>query len=138
MTSVNQIIRQAQRGLLYKDGQLVRWLGPGRHVYRGWFAEYEVTVVDLERGWVAATPELRAIVPESEADDLHVKANQLAIVTVDGELLSPKSASRSSPSLPPPRHCRKLANDLPVDPTSTSQFLKDYAGVTMGVCVIGG
>ncbi len=85
MTSVNQIIRQAQRGLLYKDGQLVRWLGPGRHVYRGWFAEYEVTVVDLERGWVAATPELRAIVPESEADDLHVKANQLAIVTVDGE-----------------------------------------------------
>ena len=26
MKSVNQIIRQAQRGLLYKDGQLVRWL----------------------------------------------------------------------------------------------------------------
>lgn len=85
MTSVNQIIRQTQRGLLYKDGQLVRWLGPGRHVYRGWFAEYEVTVVDLERGWIEATPELRAVVPEAEADDLHVKANQLAIVTVDGE-----------------------------------------------------
>ncbi len=85
MNSVNQIIRQTQRGLLYKDGQLVRWLGPGRHVYRGWFAEYTATVIELDKGWIEATPELRAIVPDADADELHVRANQLAIVTIDGE-----------------------------------------------------
>ena len=84
MGSLEVMIQEHQRGLVYRDGRLVEWLEPGRHRRRAWRAELSARVIDLNEAYTASTPELRAIVPASAAHEVTVKANQRAILTVDG------------------------------------------------------
>lgn len=79
------IIRQHQRGLLWKNGQLVGWLEPGKHTLRAWFgAELKVTLLDLDEGYEELTPELEAVLPEGVGVRLVVPAKHLACVAIDG------------------------------------------------------
>ncbi|MEM1347460.1 MAG: SPFH domain-containing protein [Myxococcota bacterium] len=78
------ILEETERGLLFRDGRLVRWLGPGRSSFWAWRAKFRVQRVDVTTGWIASTPELEAIVPEGAAEVVIVKANQVAFVTIDG------------------------------------------------------
>lgn len=84
MASIEVVIKEEQRGLLYRDGRLVKWLEPGRHKFRAWRAEFSVRTLDLDDGYIVATPELLNVIPEQAYNALTVKANQLAVLTTDG------------------------------------------------------
>lgn len=77
-------ISDHQRGLRYRSGRLVGWLGPGRHTLlwpgQGTYDE----VIDLTAGFTRHTPELEAIVPPGAATPLDVGFRQLAILRIDG------------------------------------------------------
>lgn len=78
------VIGDKERGLLFRDGKLVQWLEPGVHALWSWFAELRVERLDLDKHYVAMTPELDAIVPERAAERLTVKGHEVAILSVDG------------------------------------------------------
>lgn len=84
MSTITTIIEEKQRGLLYRDGRLVRWLEPGRHRFWAWRAEWRVERVDLEQGYSPSTPELRAVLPPDAGYEVVVEAGHVAVVTVDG------------------------------------------------------
>lgn len=78
------IVPDAFRGLRTRNGKLVRWLEPGRHVL--WFPDSGTadTLLDLGPGYAVRTPELAAVVPEGAAKELDVPHRHVAILRVDG------------------------------------------------------
>lgn len=73
-----------QRGLRYRDGRLVGWLGPGRHTLLWPREGTRDEVIDLSAGSIPHTPELAAIVPPGAATELVVGSRQIAILRIDG------------------------------------------------------
>lgn len=80
------VIRPEERGVFLIDGQAQRWLMPGRHVLKGGKQrELHVQIFDLTRGYTPYSPELFALVPAGEAEELLVEHDQLAVLTADGQ-----------------------------------------------------
>ena len=79
-------IQESQRGLLYKDGKLTRFLEPGRHDVGGFFsaAEYQLTLLDLASGYADYTPELKRVLPKGTAEDVTIGRNEMGILLIDG------------------------------------------------------
>ena len=77
-------IRDNQRGIVRKDGRVVRMLGPGRHRVFDLFAEVDIEWVDLDEGYMPMTPEIAAVVPRKEASPLVVPQGTVACVAIDG------------------------------------------------------
>lgn len=84
MGALKITIQGHQRGVLYRDGVALRWLEPGRHSFWAWSAQFQVSLIDMNEAYTAYTPELAALMPEGAGAELTVKANQRAILTVDG------------------------------------------------------
>lgn len=84
MATLKTVIQTHQRGLLYRDGQLINWLEPGAHNFWTWRATQRVDVLDLTQGWVTSTPELREVLPPSAGYEITVAPHELAVVTQDG------------------------------------------------------
>ena len=94
MDTIDVIIKDHERGLLYRDGRLIEWLEPGRHRRWAWRAEWRVERLDLDLGYVAATPELRQVVPDGVGYEVVIEAEHLGVVTVDGEPLGALTPGR--------------------------------------------
>lgn len=73
-----------QRALRRRNGRIVRWLEPGRHVL--WFPRPGTAdeLVDVSRGYSPFAPELAAVLPEGTATVLDVPFRHLAILRIDG------------------------------------------------------
>lgn len=94
MSTIKQIIEEHQRGLLYRDGRLVKWLEPGRHSYWGWGAQWRIELIDIEQGYTRSTPELRAILPEEAGFEVSLEEHELAVVSIDNKPTSVLEAGR--------------------------------------------
>ncbi len=77
-------LQDHERALLRRDGLVSKLLGPGAHHLWSWSAELSVERIDLSCGYIKLTPELRAVLPEGAAVELNVRADQLALITLDG------------------------------------------------------
>lgn len=84
MSSIETIIQEHQRGLLYRDGRLTRWLEPGRHRYWAWRADWKIVLLDLEQCFAPSTPELRAILPEEAGFEVTIEEHEVGVLLVDG------------------------------------------------------
>ncbi len=84
MATLKTVIQTHQRGLLYRDGQLVSWLEPGAHSFWTWRAEQRVDVLDLSSGYIESTPELRDIIPADAGYEVTIAPYELAVVTQNG------------------------------------------------------
>jgi regulator of protease activity HflC (stomatin/prohibitin superfamily) len=78
------LVPDRTRGLRTRNGKLVRWLEPGRHVL--WFprAGTADTLFDVDAPFAPYTPELAAVAPEGAATDLDVPYRKIAVLSVDG------------------------------------------------------
>jgi regulator of protease activity HflC (stomatin/prohibitin superfamily) len=76
------VIQDHERGILVKNGRVVRWLEPGSHWL--WSRRSEVRKINLDAGFAPLTPEVRAVVPAGAADEIEVPHGSLALVRVDG------------------------------------------------------
>ena len=79
------LIEPHERGLLYKDGELVGWLDVGRHLLRWWRSVPGVRKLDVSAGWVEFSPELWSHVPEGAGERVLVKPDCIGIITLDGQ-----------------------------------------------------
>lgn len=71
-----------QRGLRRKNGRVVGWLEPGRHVR--WFPSQTIDeLIDLRAGFAPYTPELASVVPSGAATVLEVPFRHVAVLEVD-------------------------------------------------------
>ena len=77
------IIRDSQRGLLQRNGKLVKWLEPGKHWVWGGFDSLEVDILELNTPAAMYRPELENIAPKESWKPLSVGADELAIVYVN-------------------------------------------------------
>lgn len=77
-----QIIRPNERGVLYRHGQPVRWLEPGRHRLWGWGVSVEV--LSLDHHLLADFAHFAHLIPTGAAEELVVPAEHHALVSVDG------------------------------------------------------
>jgi hypothetical protein len=78
------IVRETERGLLVKNGVATKWLEPGAHTWWGWGSSVSLQLIDLTAGYTKWSPELERLVPEGEAERLHVTRDEIAILLVDG------------------------------------------------------
>ena len=78
------IIQQEERGLVYRDGRLVRFLEPGRHNLWRLFGTLTVKRLALSQHWAPWTPELDAVLPSGAAERLEVAPGEVAALTADG------------------------------------------------------
>lgn len=82
MTTIT--IYEGQRVLRFRNGRLVKLLGPGRHRVWDWFAKQQLRWLDVRQIAIEATPELERMLPAGEAEVLEVAENELALVTRGG------------------------------------------------------
>ena len=78
------ILPENERGLLYRDGRLVRWLEPGKHRFFDLGRSIELQRLNIDLGFAALTPELQRILPPGAGDELVVDHEELGLVTIDG------------------------------------------------------
>jgi regulator of protease activity HflC (stomatin/prohibitin superfamily) len=77
-------ITDTQRGLRYRSGRLVGFLGPGKHTLF-WPTEGDRDqVFGIASGFTPWSPELARVVPAGEAELLEVGFGELATLRVDG------------------------------------------------------
>ncbi len=77
-------IQDQERGLLVRNGRLVRWLEPGRHrVFRG-LARMELRLLSRDTLHSPFTPELRAAAPEGQVAEAFVPEASLGLLRADG------------------------------------------------------
>lgn len=86
MQRIDVTLADHQRAILYRDGVAERWLGPGRHRLAAWRAALSVDTVDLRAHWIGWTPELDRVVPAGEAVVCTVGADEVAALTIDGQV----------------------------------------------------
>lgn len=77
-------IDETQRGLLVRDGKVVEWLEPGRHIRWAWTSDLRVAVIDLDQPVYTYRPEVARVAPESAWREQVVSADEIALVAVDG------------------------------------------------------
>ena len=77
-------IKQNERGLVTREGQLTGWLEPGVHTLWTLFSAVEVARIDLAEGFATLSPELRCVLPEGAGEELFVGPDKLALVERDG------------------------------------------------------
>jgi regulator of protease activity HflC (stomatin/prohibitin superfamily) len=75
------LIRHGTRGLLVRDGRLVRFLRPGLHRVFNPLVDASVTVVDVTEGLHDLTPEVEALLPADEVTVFQIPADHMAVVT---------------------------------------------------------
>jgi regulator of protease activity HflC (stomatin/prohibitin superfamily) len=78
------IVSDNERGLLFRDGRLVRWLEPGKHRFLDLGRSIELQRLNIDLGFAAATPELLKIMPPGDGEELVVDHDELGLVTIDG------------------------------------------------------
>ena len=86
------IVSEKQRGLLYRNGELVEWLEPGKHIRFAWLDILFVEYLDVTVANCTFRPEVAKFAPGADWTELSVQADEIAIVYVDGlpaQLLRP-------------------------------------------------
>lgn len=78
------LVRDYERAIVHRDGRPTEWLVPGRHRRYGLWTQLEVMQLDLRLGYVAATPELEALIPKEGYRVLEVPVQHHAVLEVDG------------------------------------------------------
>lgn len=78
------VIRENERALVWRDGKVLEWLEPGRHLRLGWGRALSLEVFSLDAGWVAWTPEREAMFPAEAVTALEVPVGHCAIVERNG------------------------------------------------------
>ena len=78
------VIADQERGLLVRNGQLTRWLEPGRHrVFRG-LSRLELRLFNRDTLQTPFTPELKAAAPVGAAVEAFVPEAHLGLLRADG------------------------------------------------------
>ena len=78
------IVADNYRGLLYRNGRLVEWLEPGKHVRWAWLDRLQSESIDLDSEPVIAfKPELARIAPGAMWNELVVQTDEVAVVNID-------------------------------------------------------
>lgn len=94
MNFIHCILEQHERGILYRDGVPERWVEPGRHRFSSWFSTMRLERINVEQGFCVATPEILKMAPAEVAQELVVKPNHIAVITMDGQPTHTLSAGR--------------------------------------------
>ena len=81
------IIHEGQRALVYENGVLARFLGPGRHRVHRWFTEVEVHHVPAGQRVTELLPGMERVLPAEDARMLEVAAHELALISFRGQPL---------------------------------------------------
>lgn len=77
-------INDNQFGVLVLKGRATRFLMPGRHLV--WFPvdrKAKVLMIEADRGYALARPEVEALLPSGVAEVLEVGAGEIALVSID-------------------------------------------------------
>ncbi|MCK6512401.1 slipin family protein [Myxococcota bacterium] len=77
------LIQENERGLLYKDGKLTRWLDTGRHTWWNFGATFDVRKLNLDEGYTALTPELERILPKEAGDCIELQSHEIGILILN-------------------------------------------------------
>lgn len=77
------LIQEGTRGLMYRDGKLVRFLRPGVHRVFNPLVDIEVELVGTANGIEGLTPAVEAVLPGDEVTIFDVPADHVAVVTRD-------------------------------------------------------
>ncbi|MGH1344050.1 MAG: slipin family protein [Nannocystales bacterium] len=80
----NAVIQEHQRALVYENGVLTRFLGPGRHRVRRWFAEVDVQTIPASQKVTELQPGMERVLPSEDARMLEVAAHELALISHRG------------------------------------------------------
>jgi regulator of protease activity HflC (stomatin/prohibitin superfamily) len=94
LTPLTIIVEQSQRALLYRDGKLFRWLGPGKLRLLPLLHSYRVELIGEDEPARPWTAELARLVPPNEAIDVMVPPASLAVLELNGQALSFLEAGR--------------------------------------------
>lgn len=78
------IIQEHQRALVYEDGALTRFLGPGRHRVRRWFTEVNVQVIPASQRVTELVPGMERVLPAEDARVLEVAPHELGLISYRG------------------------------------------------------
>ncbi len=74
------IIKEGQRALIYEDGVLTRFLGPGPHRTNRWFKDVEVRVIEAGQLVSELTPGMERVLPPEDARLLEVGAGTIGLI----------------------------------------------------------
>lgn len=74
-------IDEGKRGLLHRNGRLVRVLRPGRHFVWSAFARTRLEIIDIAAGIEDPRPDVEAMLPADEVVVLEVPIGHVALVT---------------------------------------------------------
>lgn len=78
------LIPDAQRGLLSRDGRLVRWLEPGATRVFTLRGRWELTLLSRETLWSPFSPELKAVAPAGAGVEAFVPEGSVGLLRADG------------------------------------------------------
>ena len=81
---MKMIIRDTERGLLYRNGRLDEWLEPGKHVRWTWTDTLELETLDLTTPTSKFRPELARVAPGAMWTELMIDAHEIAVVSING------------------------------------------------------
>ncbi|MCB9640794.1 MAG: slipin family protein [Myxococcales bacterium] len=77
------IIQENERGLLYKDGKLTRWLDAGRHTWWNFGSTFEVRKINLDGGYTYLTAEIERLLPKNAGELATIESHEIAILEID-------------------------------------------------------
>jgi len=82
---VEVVVSPNERGVLVESASPARLIEPGRHKIRSTHGDAYVGVLNLDDHVLPYSPELAPMLPSELAEELTLKPNQVAVVTVDGQ-----------------------------------------------------
>ena len=81
------IIQEGQRALVYENGVLARFLGPGKHRVHRWFTEVDVRHVPAGQRVTELQPGMERVLPAEDARMLEVAAHEIGLISYRGKPL---------------------------------------------------
>lgn len=81
------IIQEGQRALVYENGVLTRFLGPGKHRTHRWFTEVQVNLVPSGQRVTELQPGMERVLPAEDARMLEVAVHEIALISHRGKPL---------------------------------------------------
>jgi regulator of protease activity HflC (stomatin/prohibitin superfamily) len=81
------IIQEGQRALVYENGVLARFLGPGKHRVRRWFTEVDVRHVPAAQRVTELQPGMERVLPAEDARMLEVATHEIGLLSFRGKPL---------------------------------------------------